>query len=102
MWHVPIVELACLPWQRQQQLQARWCELWQRPAAVEAEARQALGGWWNSLRDMLALPFDIARHQHAATVHAGALPRSLLQSQRFEQQLALMESLALGSLARRP
>ncbi len=97
MFKVPN-DLGCLPWQRQQQLQHRWLELWQRPAP--ADVQQALGGWWNSLRDMLALPFDMARHQHAAGVRSGALPRSLLESQRFEQQLGLMESLSLGPLAR--
>ena len=98
MCNVPTVDLACLPWQRQQQLQHRWFELWQRPGP--AEVQQALGGWWSSLRDMLALPFDMARHQHAAGVQAGAFPRSLLESQRFEQQLGLMESLSLGPWAR--
>ena len=97
MRHFPI-DLACLPWQRQQQLQRRWLDLW-RPAGP-AEAERALGGWWGGLRDVLALPFDMARHQHAAGVRAGALPRSLLASQRFEQQLSWMESLSLGPLAR--
>jgi hypothetical protein len=98
MWDLPIADLACLQWQRQTQLQRRWFELWQRPSARSAQ--QALGGWWNNVRDLLALPFDFARHQHAAGVRAGALPRSLLESQRFEQQLGLIESLSLGPLAR--
>ena len=99
MWHFPI-DLACLPWQRQQQLQSRWMALW-RPAGP-ADVERALGGWWTGLRDALALPFDVARHQHAAGVRAGALPRSLLESQRFEQQLSLVERLSLGPLARSP
>jgi hypothetical protein len=99
MWNVPFLDLACLQWQRQQQLQHRWIELWQRPDPDGV--RQALGGWWSGLRDLLALPFDLARHQHAAGVRAGAWPRSLLESQRFEQQLGLMESLSLGPLARK-
>jgi hypothetical protein len=98
MWKFPILDLACRQWQRQTQLQRRWFELWQRPTAQNAQ--QALGGWWGGLRELLALPFDIARHQHAAGVQSGALPRSLLESQRFEQQLGLMESLSLGPLAR--
>ena len=98
MLNVPNSDLARLSWQRQQQLQRRWLALWQSPGP--ADMPQALGRWWSSLRELLALPFDIARHQHAAGVQAGALPRSLLESQRFEQQLGLMESLSLGPLAR--
>jgi hypothetical protein len=98
MWHFPI-DLGCLQWQRQQQLQRRWFELWQPPGP--GDAQRALAAWWAGLRELLALPFDLARHQHAAGVRSGALPRSLLESQRFEQQLSLMESLSLGPLARR-
>ncbi|HMO49013.1 MAG TPA: hypothetical protein PKB14_23690 [Rubrivivax sp.] len=87
MCNIPKLDLAGLPLQRQQPLPHRCFQ-------------QALGGWWDSLRDLLALPFDIARHQHAAGVRAGALPRSMLESQRFEQQLGLMERLSLGPLAR--
>ena len=100
MWNFQALDLACLQWQRHEQLQRRWFELWQRPGP--ADMPRALGGWWSSLRDLLALPFDIARHQHAAGVKAGALPHSLLESQRFEQRLGLMESLSLGPLARNP
>lgn len=58
---------------------------------------------WNIplLRALLALPFDFARHLHAAMVRTGGLPRSLLESQRFERQLGLIERLTLGPLARR-
>jgi len=56
--------------------------------------------WWRGLRTWLALPLDLARHQHAAGVRAGLLPRSLLESQRFERQLGLLERLWLGPLAR--
>ncbi len=82
MWNVPN-DLASLQWQRQQHLQRRW-----------------FGLWWQGLRELLALPFDLARHLHAAGVKAGALPRSLLESQRFEQRLGQMENLSLGPLAR--
>jgi hypothetical protein len=40
------------------------------------------------------------RHQHAAGVRAGLLPLSLLESERFERQVGLLERLALGPLAR--
>lgn len=97
MWNFPVGP-ACLQWQRQQQLQRRWFGLWL--PAEPTQAQHALRGWWNMLRTAAALPFDIARHQHAESVRAGAMPRSLLESQRFEQQLGLMESLSLGPLAR--
>ena len=97
MWNFPF-DPGCQQWQRQQQLQQRWFALWQ-PLGT-GDARRALSGWWAGLRDLLALPFDLARHQYAAGVRSGALPRSLLESQRFEQQLSLMESLSLGPLAR--
>ena len=99
MWSFPLLDLACRQWQRQEQLQRRWFELWQRPGPHAA--RQVPGGWWSGLRDVVALPFDVARHQHAASVRSGALPRSLLESQRFEQQLGLIERLSLGPLARK-
>jgi len=57
--------------------------------------------WWQGLRGLVALPFDVARHQHAAGVRAGVLPRSLLESQRFERRLSLLERLWLGPWARR-
>jgi hypothetical protein len=98
MWSFPMLDLACMQWQRQAQMQRRWTDLAQRPGADSAQ--QALGTLWSCLRDLLALPFDLARVQHAAGVRAGAWPRSLLESQRFEQQLGLMETLALGPLAR--
>jgi hypothetical protein len=99
MWNFPILDLACTQWQRQGLVQRRWTELAQRPGVDSAQ--QALGMVWGCLRDMLAWPFDLARAQHAAGVRAGAWPRSLLESQHFEQQLGLMETLALGPLARR-
>lgn len=66
---------------------------------VPTFARAALG--WQGLRDLVALPFEIARHQHAVVVRAGVLPRSLLESQRFERRLGLLERLWLGPWARR-
>jgi hypothetical protein len=66
-----------------------------------ASVHRAICGWWCGVRAWLCLPFEIARHQHAALVHNGALPRSMLESQRFEQGLGLIERLSLGPLARR-
>lgn len=98
MWESPLMEMNDMLWQRQAQLQQRWLRLWQ--LGDRADRPQALAGWCGGLRDFLAMPFDMARHQHAAGVRAGLLPRSLLESQRFERQLGLLESLALGPLAR--
>lgn len=84
---------------QQAQLQRGLIELYQRPGA------RAVDQLMRALRDcagcLLALPFDLARAQHAAGVHIGALPRSLLESTKFEQRLVTMEQLTLGPLARR-
>lgn len=55
----------------------------------------------SALHELLALPFDLVRHAHACAVRAGALPLSMRESQRFEQQLGSLERLLLGPLARR-
>jgi hypothetical protein len=99
MWSFPIFDLACMQWQSRALMQRPCTGLVPRPDVDSAQ--QALGMVWGGLRDLLALPFDLARLQHAAGVRAGAWPRSLLESQRFEQQLGLLEALALGPLARR-
>jgi hypothetical protein len=105
-WEPRLAELARLPvdlacsrlWQ-----QARW----QRSVLgwLEHPGPHTLDGMLGALQDgfngALGLPFDCARAQHAAGVLAGALPRSLLESTRFERQLGAMEWLALGPLARR-
>lgn len=65
-----------------------------------AMAPQRAHGGWAGLRRLLALPFDLTRHAHAAAVHCGVLPRSMLESQRFERHLAAVEKLTLGPLAR--
>ena len=79
-------------------LQQCMLDLFQRPGA------RAVDQLMRALRDcagcLLTLPFDMARAQHAAGVCAGALPRSLLESTHFEQQLVTMERLTLGPLAR--
>jgi hypothetical protein len=66
-----------------------------------ASVHRAICGWWGGVRAWLCLPFEMARHQHAALVRTGALPRSMLESQCFEQRLGLVERLSLGPLARR-
>lgn len=84
MWNVP------LP----QALHSRGLQPW------AGSAPQTLRTWCRALRDGLALPFELARQQHAAAVRFGVLPRSMLESQRFEQRLGAIERLALGPLAR--
>jgi hypothetical protein len=91
-------KLACQRVKQQALLQLCLLDLFQRPGAKAADQvvrvlRDCAGG-------VLALPFDLARVQHAAGVRAGVLPRSLLESTRFEQQMVTMERLTLGPLAR--
>jgi hypothetical protein len=92
------VDLARHPMQQQARLQHCLLDLLQRPGV------KAVDQLMHALRDciggLLALPFDLARVQHAAGVCAGALPRSLLEATRFEQQLVAMERLTLGPMAR--
>lgn len=71
------------------------------PWLRRAPAPRAVRAGWAGLRQVLALPFDLARHAHAAAVRSGALQRSMLESQRFERCVALVEQLTLGPLARR-
>lgn len=52
------------------------------------------------IRALLTAPFDAMRLQHAAAVQHGLLPRSLLESARFERRLGWIERLSLGLLAR--
>ncbi len=89
MWTFPV---------QHAQLQRSLIELYQRPGA------RAMDQVTRALRDcagsLLTLPFDLARAHHAAGVYTGALPRSLLESTQFEQQLVTMERLTLGPLAR--
>ncbi len=54
----------------------------------------------DGLSHALAWPFDLLRVQHASAVQAGAWPRSLLESKRFESDLGALERLSLGPLAR--
>jgi hypothetical protein len=84
---------------QQTQLQHCLFDLYQRPGARTLD--QLMGALRDCTGSLLAWPFDLARAQHAAGVCAGALPRSLLESTQFEQQLVTMERLTLGPLARR-
>jgi hypothetical protein len=101
----PFADLARLPsdlawgraWQ-QARMQRGVLQSLQRPDANSLDG--LVRSLWDSLGHALALPFDLLRLQHAAGVLAGAWPRSLLESTRFEQQLGAMERLALGPLAR--
>jgi hypothetical protein len=52
-------------------------------------------------RDVLVLPFDMAREQYVKLVKAGWVERSLLASARFEKALSAMERFTLGAMARR-
>jgi hypothetical protein len=91
-------ELASTQVQRQAHWQRSLFEVFQRPSAEGAD--EALRALWECVIGVVALPFDVARAQHAAGVHAGALPRSLMESQHFEQQIGAIERLTLGPLAR--
>jgi hypothetical protein len=92
-------DLACSRlWQ-----QARWQRSvlgWLQHPGVPA-LDSMLGALQDGMADALGLPFDCLRAQHAAGVLAGAWPRSMLESTRFERQLGAIEQLALGPLARR-
>jgi hypothetical protein len=104
-WPQPLADLARLPsdlawgcaWQ-QARLQRSLFELFQRPGAQSAD--RLASTLHEGAASLASLPFDMARVQHAAGVLAGAWPRSLLESTRFEQRLGTMERLALGPLAR--
>jgi hypothetical protein len=81
---------------------------WQRDLAAwfVRPGPQRLDRAMRALRDcaagLLAWPLDLLRIQHAGAARAGLVPRSLLESRRFERQLGRVEQLALGPLARRP
>ena len=104
-WPPPLADLARLPrdlawgrvWQ-QARLQRSLFELVSAPRG--AGGRRIAHALRDGAASLASLPFDLARAQHAAGVLAGAWPRSLLESMRFEQQLGAIERLALGPLAR--
>lgn len=51
--------------------------------------------------NVLGLPFDIARAQHAHAVQLGLLERSMLASSDFARTLGAIERMTLGPWARR-
>ncbi len=52
-------------------------------------------------KNLMVLPFDIARAQYARAVQLGLVQRSMLASRDFARTLGAMEQLALGPWARR-
>jgi len=68
------------------------------PQLLEQQAGYPVDRLRQRVRDAIDATVSDPR---AAGVLAGAWPRSLLESMRFEQQLGAMERLALGPLARR-
>lgn len=80
---------------------------WQRQVAawLVRPGPQHLDRAVRAMRDwvvgLLAWPLDLVRIQHAGAARAGLMPRSLLESRRFERQLGRVEQLTLGPLARR-
>ncbi len=51
-------------------------------------------------RGILRMPFDLARENYASSVRAGLTEQSMLASAKFASALSLMETMALGPLAR--
>lgn len=47
-------------------------------------------------RNVLAIPFDLARDNYARSVRAGLIERSLLGSARFTRAVNAAEQMALG------
>ena len=50
--------------------------------------------------DLLHLPFDQLRSQHAQAVQAGLLAKSMLASRDFEHAVDALEHITLGPFAR--
>lgn len=63
-----------------------------------AGACAAAGLQWIS--DVMHLPFDVMRSQHAEAVHAGLMANSILESRDFEKTVDALEHIALGPFAR--
>ena len=51
-------------------------------------------------KNILGLPFDLARAQYACAVQMGLLQRSMLASRDFTRALSAVERLTLGPWAR--
>jgi hypothetical protein len=97
LWRLP-TELALAHAQRHVAWHRHTVETARQPGPEQAGQLQR--AWRDIIAAAFALPFDLARVQHAAGVQLGALPRSLLESQRFERKLEAMERFSLGLLAR--
>lgn len=50
--------------------------------------------------DVIHLPFEVIRCQHAEAVHAGFIANSILESRDFERCVDALEHVALGPFAR--
>ena len=83
---------------RQLRLQAQCFDAAISPSRMPwAPLQRTLG---DAVSHALAWPFDLLRIQHALAVQAGLCTRSLLESQRFESGLDVLEKASLGPLAR--
>ena len=51
-------------------------------------------------KNVLGLPFDVAREHYSKAVRAGLVEKSLIASARFERTLSALEICALGPWAR--
>ena len=54
----------------------------------------------NNAQAVAYFPFDLARENYAAAVRMGLVQQSLLASAQFGRSLCVLETLALGPLAR--
>ena len=107
VWPPPLADLARLPadlawgraWQQARLQRSLFDLCFSAPGRIAADRLGARAA--RRCRQSGGPAFRPGAAQHAAGVLAGAWPRSLLESMRFEQQLGAMERLALGPLARR-
>ena len=51
-------------------------------------------------KNLLGMPFDMARQQYSSAVRSGLIERSLIASARFERALSAIEVCSLGPWAR--
>jgi hypothetical protein len=52
------------------------------------------------MSDVLHMPFDLMRSQHAQAIHAGLMANSILESRDFEHRVDALEHICLGPFAR--
>ena len=72
---------------------------WAQPAHAGCTAPEMAAGL-QLVTASLALPFDVMREQHARSVHAGLMARSILESRDFERTIDALEQATLGPFAR--